>query len=48
MRAALRWTMENGARAAAIQVTSDNDPAIRLYESLGFVEQYRYHYRSPA
>ena len=48
MRSALQWTMENGARAAAIQVTSDNEGAIRLYESLGFVEQYRYHYRSPA
>lgn len=48
MRAALNWTKENGARAAAIQVTSENEPAIRLYESLGFVEQYRYHYRRPA
>ncbi|WEK50567.1 MAG: GNAT family N-acetyltransferase [Candidatus Kaistia colombiensis] len=48
MRAALGWTVENGASSAAIQVTSQNDPAIRLYESLGFVEQYRYHYRRPA
>ena len=48
MRAALNWTRENGARAAAIQVTSENEPAIRLYEALGFAEQYRYHYRRPA
>lgn len=48
MRAALGWTIENGATAAAIQVTSENAPAIALYEGLGFVEQYRYHYRRPA
>jgi ribosomal protein S18 acetylase RimI-like enzyme len=48
MQAALGWTIENGAQYAAIQVTSDNDGAIRLYEDLGFVEQYRYHYRRPA
>ncbi|BCP55116.1 acetyltransferase [Kaistia sp. 32K] len=48
MRAALGWTVENGARYAAIQVTTENEPAIRLYEGLGFVEQYRYHYRRPA
>ncbi|MBN9057750.1 MAG: GNAT family N-acetyltransferase, partial [Rhizobiales bacterium] len=48
MRAALGWTLENGATAAAIQVTSENAAAIALYEGLGFVEQYRYHYRRPA
>ncbi len=48
MQAALSWTVENGARHAAIQVTSDNVAAIQLYEALGFVEQYRYHYRRPA
>ena len=45
MQAALGWTLERGARHAAIQVMADNAPAIALYESLGFVEQYRYHYR---
>jgi len=48
MNAALAWSVENGARMAAIQVVSDNDPAIGLYEGLGFAEQYRYHYRRPA
>jgi ribosomal protein S18 acetylase RimI-like enzyme len=48
MRAAIGWTIDNGARSAAIQVSADNAPAIRLYEELGFVEQYRYHYRQPA
>ncbi len=47
MRAALGWTREKGASSAAIQVVSANAPAIALYESLGFVEQYRYHYRRP-
>ncbi|HWJ72186.1 MAG TPA: GNAT family N-acetyltransferase [Kaistia sp.] len=47
MRAALGWTREKGATSAAIQVVSDNAPAIALYEQLGFVEQYRYHYRRP-
>src|SRR5690606_843683 len=34
-----------GARAAWLQVAADNRPAVMLYESLGFVEAYRYHYR---
>lgn len=48
MRGALAWTREAGARVAAIQVVSANEPAARLYEQLGFAEQYRYHYRRPA
>lgn len=48
MRAALEWSRASGARHAAIQVLSDNEPAGRLYEKLGFSEQYRYHYRRPA
>lgn len=47
MRAAIDWTIRNGARAAAVQVVSDNAPALALYESLGFVEQCRYQYRRP-
>lgn len=47
MRAAIGWTREKGATSAAIQVVSNNAPAIALYKSLGFVEQYRYHYRRP-
>ncbi|MCX5514483.1 hypothetical protein C3941_15520 [Kaistia algarum] len=48
MRCALAWTREAGAKVAAIQVVSANQPAARLYEQLGFTEQYRYHYRRSA
>ncbi|HTJ58306.1 MAG TPA: GNAT family N-acetyltransferase [Devosiaceae bacterium] len=47
MQAALNWTRQVGATHAAIQVLSDNAPAINLYSSLGFEEAYRYHYRQP-
>lgn len=47
MQAALKWTYDHGARHAAIQVVSQNEATIGLYSKLGFVEQYRYHYRRP-
>ena len=47
MQGALAWTREVGATHAAIQVVSDNTPAVNLYTSLGFAEAYRYHYRRP-
>lgn len=47
MQGALAWTREAGAVHAAIQVVSDNLPAVKLYHSLGFSEVYRYHYRRP-
>lgn len=34
-----------GADHAYLQVVMGNGPALRLYESLGFREAYRYHYR---
>ena len=37
---------EAGATGACLQVVASNEPAIALYESLGFsCELYRYHYR---
>lgn len=36
---------ELGARWAYLQVNDDNDIARRLYDSLGFAEHHRYHYR---
>jgi GNAT superfamily N-acetyltransferase len=47
MQGALAWTRDAGATHAAIQVVSDNTPAVNLYTSLGFSEAYRYHYRRP-
>lgn len=44
---ALKWAQARGARTAWLQVDADNDTAIGLYRSLGFVEVYRYHYRQP-
>lgn len=45
MHAGLNWAAQKGATSAALQVQADNDPAVSLYSSLGFVEQYRYQYR---
>lgn len=43
--ALLRWGGEMGAHRAYLQVDSDNEPANRLYDRLGFRAQYRYWYR---
>ncbi|HEY6630958.1 MAG TPA: GNAT family N-acetyltransferase [Rhizobiaceae bacterium] len=42
---ALKWARLRGARQAWLQVEADNFGARRLYETLGFKELYRYHYR---
>jgi ribosomal protein S18 acetylase RimI-like enzyme len=39
------WAMLQGATGVYLQVMKNNDPAIRLYEGLGFKEQYEYWYR---
>ena len=44
MQTLLTWGKTRGAHSAYLQVMSANAPAVRLYQSLGFREQYRYWY----
>jgi N-acetylglutamate synthase len=39
------WARGRGARSCLLQVASSNEPALALYERLGFTEHHRYHYR---
>jgi N-acetylglutamate synthase len=41
----LAWARQAGGRRAGIQVLAGNAPAIALYEGLGYVRHYEYHYR---
>ncbi len=41
----LHWGQMNGATQSYLQVMSDNDPALRLYDKLGFHDVYPYWYR---
>ncbi len=42
----LRWSQDRGATNGWLAVEAGNQPAVRLYQDLGFHEVYRYHYRS--
>ena len=42
----LAWAAERGAERSYLQVVATNDPALALYDSLGFTEVYRYWYRT--
>lgn len=44
---ALKWAHSRGAKEAWLQVEESNAAALHLYQSLGFEEIYRYHYRQP-
>jgi ribosomal protein S18 acetylase RimI-like enzyme len=48
MQALLAWGQQCGAHTAYLQVMCNNEPALRLYEKLGFEEKYQYWYRIKA
>ncbi|MCZ8522264.1 MULTISPECIES: GNAT family N-acetyltransferase [Paenibacillus] len=41
----LHWSREQGSEGAFLQVLADNEPAVRLYDKLGFTERFRQWYR---
>jgi N-acetylglutamate synthase len=41
----LGWGKNKGAEIGYLQVLTVNDPAIRMYEKIGFREEYKYWYR---
>ena len=45
--ALLKHARAAGARVAYLQVDAGNAPARAIYRRLGFVDAYRYHYRTP-
>ncbi len=40
-----RWAVQRGAHSAYLQVAAENDAALRLYDTLGYVRHHQYHYR---
>ena len=44
MAAATRWAASRGAERIALQVFGTNEPALAMYDSLGYEEIYRYSY----
>ena len=41
-----QWAVDEGAPRLYLQVEEDNTAARTLYERAGFVDTYRYHYRT--
>ena len=47
MRTGLAWAHAEGATVAALNVAANNAAGQALYSSLGYAEQYEYHYQRP-
>ncbi|MGD8280549.1 MAG: GNAT family N-acetyltransferase [Gemmatimonadota bacterium] len=47
VRRLVAWGSGHGARLVYLQVTLDNEPALALYDKLGFERAYEYWYRVP-
>lgn len=45
MDALLEWAEEQGATHVLLETTPSNEPAVALYEALGFATHHEYHYR---
>jgi GNAT superfamily N-acetyltransferase len=45
MQALTEWSLEQGALRLYLQVIASNEPAVSLYEKLGYEVNYCYHYR---
>lgn len=43
----MAWGRALGATRAYLMVVAANEPAIALYQRLGYLEAYRSHYRIP-
>ncbi|MBI9049202.1 MAG: GNAT family N-acetyltransferase [Anaerolineaceae bacterium] len=45
VKSILAWGKNNGAQTSYLQVMCNNPPALRLYQKIGYKEQYQYWYR---
>jgi GNAT superfamily N-acetyltransferase len=45
IHALAKWSLEQSANGLYLQVVTDNEPAVRLYQGAGYAPLYRFHYR---
>lgn len=41
----LKWGKEQGAKYSYLAVVSNNEPALKFYSKIGYLEIYKYWYR---